>query len=189
MKAAASSSMSHFDRYRYRHTAAAGYEFMRFLGHCTKASHCCGRGLRPGWRPRNHAPLRFRRRFGYCKDRPYGSEAWPVFNLGGSVVSCQGHRRTESQGNWPIQVVSSIPMKPCPLAFSNHLTPAGGALDKALEIAEEIAASAPLSVLAIKQAINRAHSQSFEEALGYWRRSFGASDVFGRPQGRFGRVC
>ena len=51
------------------------------------------------------------------------------------------------------------------LGILNHVVPAGAAIEKALEIAEQIAANGPLAVMAAKQAVNRARSQTFEEAL------------------------
>ena len=51
------------------------------------------------------------------------------------------------------------------LGILNHVAPPGQALAKALEIAKEIGECSPLSVMALKQAINRAPSQNFEQAL------------------------
>ncbi|MEM0907819.1 MAG: enoyl-CoA hydratase/isomerase family protein [Pseudomonadota bacterium] len=51
------------------------------------------------------------------------------------------------------------------LGILNHVTPAGGAVDRAVAIIDEIAANAPLAVMAAKQAIARAPHQSFDDAL------------------------
>ena len=164
LKAAASSSMSHFDRYRYRHTAAAGYEFMRFLGHCTKPVIAAVEGYALG----GGLEIMLRCDFAVGSDtaRIGLTEAkHGLFSiLGGawSLARAIGEPRARELA-YTGRLID--PDEALSLGLFNHLTPAGGALDKALEIAEEIAASAPLSVMAIKQAINRAHSQSFEEAL------------------------
>jgi enoyl-CoA hydratase len=50
------------------------------------------------------------------------------------------------------------------LGLVNKLTPTGGALDAALELAAKIAANGPLAVIASKQVVQQAHGWSDEEA-------------------------
>ncbi len=50
------------------------------------------------------------------------------------------------------------------LGLVNRLTPTGGALDAALELAGKIAANGPLAVAASKEVVRRAHGWSDEEA-------------------------
>ena len=50
------------------------------------------------------------------------------------------------------------------LGLVNRLTPTGGALDVALELALKIAANGPLAVIASKDVVRHAHGWSDEEA-------------------------
>ena len=51
------------------------------------------------------------------------------------------------------------------IGLANHVEPAGGAVARALEIAEEIARSGPLAVAMAKQAVDRSARQTVDEAL------------------------
>ena len=164
LKAAASNSMSPFDRYRNRHTVAVGHDFMRYLGRCTKPviaaveGYALGGGLEIMLRC-DFAVGSETARIGLTEAR------FGLFSiLGGawSLARAIGEPKARELA-YTGRLVD--PDEALSLGLFNHLTPPGGALDKALEIAGEIADSAPLSVMAIKQAINRAHFQSFEDAL------------------------
>jgi len=51
------------------------------------------------------------------------------------------------------------------LRIINHVTPTGGAIAKAREIAQEIANNAPLSVMFCKQSIERGFESSLAEGM------------------------
>ena len=164
LKATASSTMAPFEKYRYRHTAAVWHDFVRFLGHCTKPIIAAVEGYALG------GGLEIMLR---C-DFAVGSETaklgltearlglFPILGGAWSLTRAIGERKARELAYTGRRIGAEEALA---LGLFNHVTPADGALAKALEIAAEIAESGPLSVMVIKQAINRAPSQSFDEAL------------------------
>lgn len=164
LKGTASSAMPPFDKYRHRHTAAVWHDFMRYLGRLTKPviaaveGHALGGGLEIALR---------------C-DFAVGSETaqvgltearlglFPILGGAWSLSRAVGPRKARELAYTARRIGAEEALA---LGIFNHVTPAGGALPKALEIANEISANGPLAVMALKQAINRAPEQSFDEAL------------------------
>ncbi|MDH3703307.1 MAG: enoyl-CoA hydratase-related protein [Alphaproteobacteria bacterium] len=164
VKGTAASTMATFDKYRHRYTQSVWHDFMRFLSNTTKPviaaveGHALGGGLEIALR---------------C-DFIVGSETaklglteaklglFPILGGAWSLARAVGERRARELAYTGRQIGAAEALE---MGVLNHVTPAGDAMGKALEIAGEIAGSAPLSVMALKQAINRAHGQSFEEAL------------------------
>ncbi len=164
VKGTVSPGMDAFEKYRHRHTQGGWHEFMRFLARFTKPviaaveGHALGGGLEVALR---------------C-DFIVGSETarlglpearlglFPILGGAWSLTRAVGERKARELAYTGRRIEAEEALE---LGILNHLTPAGGALARALDIAEEIAGSAPLSVMAIKQAISRAGRQSFDEAL------------------------
>lgn len=164
VKGTASSDMAPFDKYRYRYTHAVWHDFMRYMGNCTKPviaaieGYALGGGLELALR---------------C-DFAVGSQTaqlgltevkiglFPILGGAWSLTHAIGERKARELAYTGRRVDAQEALT---LGLLNHLTPAGGAVDKAIEIAREIALGAPLAVMALKQAINRAHGQTYEEAL------------------------
>ena len=164
VKGTASSDMAAFDKYRYRHNQSAWHDFMRFLARYTKPviaaveGHAVGGGLE----------------IALCCDFVVGSETarlgmtearlglFPILGGAWSLAHAIGERKARELAYTGRRISADEARA---LGLLNHVTPAGGAVSKAVEIADEIAESAPLAVMAIKQAINRAGHQTFDQAL------------------------
>ncbi|MDE2789578.1 MAG: enoyl-CoA hydratase/isomerase family protein [Paracoccaceae bacterium] len=164
LKGTASRAMPPFETYRHRHTAAVWHGFVRFLGRCTKPviaaveGHALGGGLEIALR---------------C-DFAVGSETaqvglteariglFPILGGAWSLARTVGSRKARELAYTGRRIGADEALA---LGIFNHVTPPGRALDKAVEIADEISMCGPLAVMAIKQAINRAHEQSFDQAL------------------------
>ncbi len=164
VKDTAAAGMDAFEKYRHRHTQGIWHEFMRFLSRFTKPviaaveGHALGGGLEVALR---------------C-DFIVGSETaslglteaklglFPILGGAWSLTRAVGERKARELAYTGRRIEAGEALA---LGILNHVTPAGEAVARAIEIAEEIAASAPLSVMAIKQAINRAGRQNFDEAL------------------------
>lgn len=164
VKDTAAADMDAFEKYRHRHTQGVWHEFMRFLARFTKPviaaveGHALGGGLEIALR---------------C-DFIVGSETaslglteaklglFPILGGAWSLTRAVGERKARELAYTGRRIEAGEALA---LGILNHVTPAGEAVAKAIEVVEEIAASAPLSVMAIKQAINRAGRQNFDEAL------------------------
>ena len=164
MKGTVSSDMAVFDKYRHRHNQSVWHEFMRFLARYTKPviaaveGYAVGGGLEIALR---------------C-DFIIGSETaklgmtearlglFPILGGAWSLAHAVGERKARELAFTGRRIGADEALA---LGLLNHVTPSGCAVSKAVEIAGEIAASAPLAVMAIKQAINRAGHQTFDQAL------------------------
>ncbi|MEX0283223.1 MAG: enoyl-CoA hydratase/isomerase family protein [Paracoccaceae bacterium] len=164
VKGTAGSDMAAFDKYRHRHTQSVWLDFMRFLSRYTKPviaaieGHALGGGLEIALQ---------------C-DFAVGSEtAWlgltearlglfPILGGAWSLTHAIGERKARELAYTGRRITGAEALE---LGLLNHLTPPGEAVAKAQAIAGEIAGAAPLSVMALKQAINRAGHQSFDQAL------------------------
>lgn len=164
LKGTAAATMAPFDKYRHRHTASEWHGFMRYLARYTKPviaaveGYALGGGLEIALR---------------C-DFVVGSETaqlglteakiglFPILGGAWSLAHAVGERKARELAYTGRRIGAGEALA---LGLLNHVAPPGGALARAMEIAEEIAANAPLSVMALKQAINRAGHQSFEQAL------------------------
>ena len=164
LKGTASSSMPAFDKYRHRHTASVWHDFMRLLGRCTKPviaaveGHALGGGL--------ELLLRCDFAVGSATARLGMTEArlglFPILGGAWLLTRAVGERKARELAYSGRRIGAEEALA---LGILNHVTPPGQAFGKALEIAQEIGTSSPLSVMALKQAINRAPSQTFEQAL------------------------
>lgn len=164
LKGTASAKMPPFDKYRVRYNQSEWHEFMRFLARYTKPviaaveGYALGGGL--------EIALRCDFAIGSATAKVGLTEArigvFPILGGVWSLTRAIGERKARELAYTGRRIDADEALS---LGIFNHVTPAGGAVDKAKEITREIAESAPLAVMAIKQAINRAPSQSFEEAL------------------------
>ena len=69
-----------------------------------------------------------------------------------------------------------------------RVVPAANLMDEAMKVAETIAAMSLPSVLAAKEAVNRAFETSLAEGVRFERRVFHALFAHRRPEGRHGRL-
>ena len=164
VKGTAASAMGTFGKYRHRHTQSVWHEFMRFLNRTTKPviaaieGYALGGGLEIALR---------------C-DFAVGSETaklgmtearlglFPILGGAWSLAHAVGERKARELSYTGRRIGAEEALA---LGLINHLVPKGQAVAKAVEIVDEIAGSAPLSVMALKQAINRSGHQSFDAAL------------------------
>ena len=164
MKASAASGMTPFDKYRHRQTQSAWHEFMRHLDRYTKPviaaveGHALGGGL--------EILLRCDFAIG-SKTASLGlTEArfglFPILGGAWSLSRAVGERKARELVYTGRRIDAAEALE---LGILNHVVPAGSALDKTLEIVVEISRCAPLSIMALKQAINRSAHQTFEQAL------------------------
>ena len=164
IKGTASATMSAFDKYRHRFTASEWHGFMRFLGQYTKPviaaieGYALGGGL--------EIALRCDFSVGSETARLGLTEArlglFPVLGGAWSLTRAVGERKARELAYTGRRIDADEAKA---LGILNHVVTAGQAVSKAVAIADEIAANAPLAVMALKQAINRAPRQTFEEAL------------------------
>ncbi len=164
VKGTASSDMEAFQKYRHRYTQSVWHEFMRFLSRTTKPviaaveGYALGGGLEIALR---------------C-DFIVGSETaklgltearlglFPILGGAWSLTQAVGERKARELAYTGRRIDAT---EGAALGILNHVVPPGEAVGKAVEIAGEIAGSAPLSVMAVKQAITRAGHQTFDQAL------------------------
>ncbi|MCR9138547.1 MAG: enoyl-CoA hydratase/isomerase family protein [Alphaproteobacteria bacterium] len=164
VKGTASSDMEPFDKYRYRYTHAVWHDFMRYMGNCTKPviaaieGYALGGGL--------ELALRCDFAVGSQTAKLGLTEAtiglFPILGGAWSLTHAIGERKARELAYTGRRIDADEALS---LGLLNHVTLPGGAVGKALEIVDEIASSAPLAVMTLKQAITRARSQSYEEAL------------------------
>ena len=164
LKGTAAGTMPTFEKYRHRHTAAVWHDFMRFLGRCTKPliaaveGHALGGGL--------EILLRCDFAVGSSTARLGLTEArlglFPILGGAWLLTRAVGERKARELAYCGRRIDAEEALA---LGILNHVAPPGQALAKALEVAKEIGECSPLSVMALKQAINRAPSQTFEQAL------------------------
>ncbi|NKB29195.1 MAG: hypothetical protein GKR99_17215 [Rhodobacteraceae bacterium] len=164
LKGTASSQMAPFDKYRHRHTTSEWHNFMRFLNRCTKPVIAAIEGCALG------GGLEIALQCDFC----VGSETaqlglteakiglFPILGGAWSLTRAVGERRARELAYTGRKIASD---EAATLGLLNHVTPAGQAVAKAVEIGAEIATGAPLAVMMMKQAINRAHEQTFDDAL------------------------
>ena len=164
VKGTASSTMSAFDRYRYRHTQSVWHAFMRYLSGYTKPVIAAVEGFALGGG--FEIALRCDFIVGSETTRLGLTEArlglFPILGGAWSLTHAVGERMARELAYSGRQLDANEALA---LGLLNHLTPPGRAVPKAVEITDQIADSAPLAVMALKQAISRASRQSFDEAL------------------------
>ncbi len=164
VKGTASSDMTAFDTYRYRHNQSVWHEFMRYLSRYTKPviaaveGYALGGGLEIALR---------------C-DFVVGSETaklgmtearlglFPILGGAWSLAHAVGERKARELAYTGRRIKADEARA---LGLLNHVTPPRRAVAKAVEVADEIAGSSPLAVMAVKQAISRAGHQTFDQAL------------------------
>ena len=164
LKGTASSAMPPFDKYRHRYNQAEWHEFMRFLGRYTKPVIAAVEGFALGGGL--EIALRCDFAVGSATARLGLTEArlglLPILGGAWSLARAVGERKARELAYTGRRIDADEALA---LGILNHVTPPGGALDKAVEIVGEIAQSGPLAVMALKQAINRVPRQTFDEAL------------------------
>jgi enoyl-CoA hydratase len=164
LKGTATNQMDPFDKYRFRYTQSVWHGFMRLLANCTKPVIAAVEGYALG------GGLEIMLRCDFAVGSKTASLAmteariglFPILGGCWSLANAIGERKAREFAYTGRRIG---PEEALSLGLFNHLTPAGGARAKALEIAAEIGHCGPLAVMVIKQAINRAPSQTFEEAL------------------------
>lgn len=164
VKGTAASDMAAFDKYRYRYNQSVWHEFMRFLGRYTKPviaaveGYALGGGL--------ELALRCDFVIGSSTAKLGMTEArlglFPILGGAWSLAHAVGERKARELAYTGRHIDAEEALQ---LGLLNHRTEAGEAVARAVEISDQIAGSAPLAVMAIKQAINRSGHQSFDEAL------------------------
>lgn len=164
LKGTASATMPAFDKYRYRYTMSEWHNFMRYLSQYTKPVIAAIEGYALG------GGLEVALRCDFC----VGSETaklglteaklglFPILGGAWSLTRAVGERKARELAYTGRRIGAEEAKE---IGILNHVTPVGGAVGKAVEIANEIAANAPLAVMASKQAITRAPRQTYEEAL------------------------
>jgi enoyl-CoA hydratase/carnithine racemase len=164
VKGTASSRMAPFDKYRHRHTTSEWHEFMRALSRMTKPviaaveGYALGGGLEIALRCDFIVASRTAR-LGLTEAK---IGLFPILGGAWSLTRAVGERKARELAYTGRRLDADEALA---LGLVNHVTPASGAVSKAVELVTEIAASAPLSVMALKQAIDRAPYQTFEQAL------------------------
>ena len=164
LKGTAASDMPPFDKYRHRHTAAVWHGFMRLMGRMTKPviaaveGYALGGGLELMLRC-DFAVASATARFGMPEAR---RGLFPILGGAWLLSRAVGERKARELAYTGRQIDAEEALR---LGLVNHVTEAGRALEKALELAAETGRAGPLAVMAMKQAINRAPSQTYEQAL------------------------
>lgn len=164
LKGTASSRMPPFEKYRYRYTRSVWHEFMRFLSNYTKPVIAAVEGYALGGGLEIALACDFA--VGSKSARMGLTEAklslFPI--LGGAWLLSRtvGERLARELAYTGRRIGAEEAHR---LGILNHVTDGGEAAGKAVEIAEEIGRSGPLSVMFLKQAIRRSAGQSYEEAL------------------------
>lgn len=164
VKGTAAGRMTPFDRYRHRHSQSVWHDAFRRIARYTKPliaaveGHAYGGGF--------ELLLRCDFAVGSETARMGMTEArlglFPI--LGGAYLLAEavGPRRARELCFTGREVPASEARE---LGILIEVTPAGGAVDRAVEIVGEIARNAPLAVMAAKQAIARSRRQGFDDAL------------------------
>ena len=164
VNASAASQLGAFDKYRMRHTQSEWHNFMRFLGNYTKPviaaieGYALGGGLEIALRC-DFAVGSQTAQLGLTEAK---LSLFPILGGAWSLADAVGARMAREL-LYTARRIGAQEAKE--LGILNHVVPAGAAIEKALEIAGQIAVNGPLAVMAAKQAVNRARSQTFEEAL------------------------
>jgi len=164
LKATASNNLGPYDRYLTRFTQSEWHNFIRFLARYPKPviaaieGHCLGGGLEIALRCDFMVGARSAS-LGMTEAR-HG--LFPILGGAWSLAQCVGERMAKELLFTGRRIDGS---EAHALRILNHVVAPGQALAKALEIAHEISASAPLSVTMAKQAVERSASQTFDQAL------------------------
>ena len=164
VKGTASSDMAAFDKYRHRYTQSVWHDFMRYLSRYTKPliaaveGYALGGGL--------EIALRCDFIVGSSTARLGLTEAkiglFPILGGAWSLTHAVGERKARELAYTGRRIDAQEALD---LGLLNHLTDPGAAVTKSVQIAQDIAECAPLSVMALKQAINRAGQQTYDQAL------------------------
>lgn len=164
LKASAAKTLGPYDRYLARFTQSEWHNFMRFLARYPKPviaaveGHCLGGGLEIALRCDFMVGAQSAS-FGMTEAR---HALFPILGGAWSLAQCVGERMAKELLFTGRRVDGN---QAYALGILNHVVAPGQSLAKALEIAHEISASAPLSVTVAKQAVERSASQTFDQAL------------------------
>ncbi|MDE0307171.1 MAG: enoyl-CoA hydratase/isomerase family protein [Albidovulum sp.] len=164
VKKTASAKMPPFEKYRYRMTASVWHEFIRYIGNYAKPVIAAVEGYSLG----GGLEIVLRCDFAVGSDAAiFGmTEAklglFPILGGAWSLSRAVGSRKARELAYTARRIDAKEALE---IGILNHVAEKGEALNRAMDIVGEISENAPLAVMALKQAINRSHSQSFEEAL------------------------
>lgn len=164
LKGTASSQMPPFEKYRYRYTESEWHNFMRYLGRYTKPviaaveGYALGGGLEIALRC-DFAVGSSSAELGLTEAR---MGLFPILGGAWSLARAVGERKARELVFTARRIGAEEALQ---LGILNHVTETGDALGKAVEIADQIGRNGPLAVMVLKQAINRSHGQTYEEAL------------------------
>jgi enoyl-CoA hydratase len=164
LKRTAGADLAPYDKYRARFTMSEWHEFVRFLHRFPRPviaaveGHCLGGGLEIALIC-DMIVASDSARFGLTEAR-FG--VFPILGGAWSLAQAVGPRLAKELAYTGRTFDAA---RAHGIGLVNCVTPATGALERAVGLAAEIAECAPLSVTALKQAIDRGGRQSFEEAL------------------------
>ncbi len=164
LKGTAGSTMQPFDKYRYRFNQSVWHRFMRYLSGYSKPviaaieGYALGGGLEIALRC-DFAVAASTARLGLTESR---HSLFPILGGAWLLADAIGVRKARELAYTGRIITGDDALT---LGLVNDLVGPGEAASRATEIVNEIGESGPLAVMAIKQAINRARSQSYEEAL------------------------
>jgi len=164
LKASAGNSLPPYDRYLKRFTQSQWHNYMRFLSRYPKPviaaieGYCLGGGLEIALRC-DFAVGSQSATIGMTEAR---HSLFPILGGAWSLAQCVGERMAKELIFTGRRIDATTAHR---LGILNHAVPAGQALTRACEIADEIAGNGPLAITMAKQAIDRARGQTFDDAL------------------------
>lgn len=164
LKESASDPRPAFDKYLHRFNQSVWQGFARYLAHYPKPAiaavegHCLGGGLELALLC-DFILCSETARFGLPEAR---ISLFPILGGAWSLSRTIGERRARELIYTGRRIDARTAQS---IGLVNHVEPAGGALARAVEIAEEIAQSGPLAVAMAKQAVDRSARQTVDEAL------------------------
>lgn len=164
LKASAGNTLPPYDRYLARFTQSEWHNFMRFLSRYPKPviaaieGYCLGGGLEIALRC-DFAVGSQSATIGMTEAR---HSLFPILGGAWSLAQCVGERVAKELIFTGRRINGTTAHQ---LGILNHAVPAGQALSRACEIADEIACNGPLAITMAKQAVDRARGQTFDDAL------------------------
>lgn len=164
LKGTAASKLTPFQKYRWRYNQSVWHEFMRFLGNYSKPAIAAVEGYAFGGGVEISLHCDFvvaseSARMGITEAK-HG--LFPILGGAWSLARAVGERRAKELAFTGRRFGATEALE---YGIANHITPKGGAVSKAVKIVSEMESCGPLAIMAAKQAINRSHRQTFEEAL------------------------
>ncbi|MEM7693542.1 MAG: enoyl-CoA hydratase/isomerase family protein [Pseudomonadota bacterium] len=164
LKGTAESTLPPYDKYLKRFTETEWHAFARFLHRFPRPviaaveGHCYGGGLELALIA-DFIVASETAKFGLT-EASHG--LFPILGGAWSLARAVGPRQAKALAFTAKRFGAEEALR---LQIAVEVTPAGDAVPRAVAMAGEIANCAPLAVAAAKQAIDRAHGQSFDEGL------------------------